>query len=869
MQKPYFFKPNLLISISFSALVISFFMFFPQKAGCVNQMLEERKELPWTIQVMFGIRGPKPLIWDGTASTNEGVIETIQSINFGEKDKIYPEEKKWKCSIDRLRGSEIADELGGISPREYLEERVAKGIFLDLHAPRTARVSVSTSGGVFSFALADVSFGKPVTRLDENVTIQLAPRSFLFGSPKTTNNYPALAMDSLDNLWAAWPTYQSGKERLVLQKYDGKSWGKEIEVDNKGCYLQPSLAGDLEGGLWVCWSGRVNGNWDIYARHLKEGKWSAVIRLTDHPAPDTHQEMVVDDNNRPWVCWQSFQFGNADILMKYYDQGRWSSALRITDDKNNDWQPTLCTDNTGNVYVAWDAYRNHEHQIILRTLNGTNLGQEVEVISSKKYVAHAALAADKQGHIWVAWDISEDDWGFGEDEEERYISLNKDEAIETQINYLKVPMEGRRGRYNSRQLGLVCYSRGKFYKPAEDLTAKLSSTMKIYADLPRLQIDAGGRLWLFYHHYIGKIPFYIHDKMMEIWKAYGICYDGTTWSSPIEFSHTTWRNTIASSVCLSQQTGEIWIAYAGDKRKNESRELEAPSICIAALNPAKTLLQHVSLVPWENQPKSVVKASTTKITAVPKKRYESNLGKEKYQLYWGTVHEQHDVRGRMAMDGFVVDAFKYALDDQQYDFLGVSDYAHRGTSWFSTENYSVWEARKAISVYTTRKDFISFYVEGASPYKRAPGHSLQKKPIPKGAPVITAAYVKDFTEESFVDALKMKRNYVATDWIVLDFSIEGYPMGEKFEGTNPHPRILSKIIGTDEIEQIDIIRNAKSIFSSKNYSGKDADITFVDMDLPSDKKDDYHYFIQVKQKNGGLAWTPPCCYHYKPTIAQK
>jgi hypothetical protein len=153
-------------------------------------------------------------------------------------------------------------------------------------------------------------------------------------------------------------------------------------------------------------------------------------------------------------------------------------------------------------------------------------------------------------------------------------------------------------------------------------------------------------------------------------------------------------------------------------------------------------------------------------------------------------------------------------------------------------------------------------MKGKSPYKRAPGHYLQKKPIPKGMPIITCAYVKDFDKESFIEALDKRRNYVATDWIVLDFTVEGHPMGDKFLGSNPNPRMLAKIIGTAEIEQVDIIRNAKCIYSSKSIKGKDTDITFVDMDISD--KDDYHYLIQVRQKDGAMAWTAPICYHYRP-----
>ncbi|MGA1868935.1 MAG: hypothetical protein ACMUJM_10350 [bacterium] len=853
----------------FSTFIFIFSPFY--KVRSVYSQIEtqteiQNEELPWTVQITFGIKGPKPLIWDGMALLNQGRIENIKSVNFTENDKLLPEENRWVCSIDRLRGRELEDRLGGgFTPREYLEEWVAKGIILELKAPRTAQLSFDTAGGVFSFNIEDLELGTPITRLKQNIEIRLLPRSFILTSKDSMNNYPSVATDSLGNIWTAYVNFKKEKERLIVRKYNGNEWEKEIEISGEGYYLPPSVAGDREGGIWVCWSAGIKENWDIFARYYKDDQWSSTYRVSNHTGPDINQSIIVDENNRLWVCWQGFQTGNSDIFMKYWESGTWSSLIRVTEHQGNDWQPAITTDNKGIIYCAWDTYRNKRHAIFLRefTAESETFGPEIEVFSTEDYVAHASLAADKAGRVWIAWDISGSDWGFGEDEEQRFIEIGKFESVETQINYNKTPMEGRRGRYNSRKLGLICYYGGKFYEPVENFTSTFKATMTIYADIPQLQIDANGRLWLFFHHYSGKIPFYIHDKVMEVWKVYGMFYDGKSWSSPIELGYNTWRNSFASSVCASKEKPEIWITFAGDNRQKGSRKLDPVSVCVTTINLEKMPLHHVELTPAENQPKFITNASYNNEIPDPKPRYGSNLGLKKYKLFWGTIHEQHDTRGRMGMDGFVVDAFKYALDDQQYDFLGISDYAAReNIEWFSPYYYSLWEAKKATSAYSNGEYFISFYVKGKSPYKRAPGHSLQKKPVPKGMPVITCVYVEDFTQESFTDALENRRNYVATDWIVLDFTVEGYPMGAKFLSNNPNPRILAKIIGTGDIEQVDIIRNAKGIYSSTNVRGKEADITFVDMDLPD--KEDYHYFIQVKQKDGAMAWTAPICYHYRP-----
>ena len=194
------FKPltrrNCFLFLLITVLSLSFLFFLPGNGQCINRTFEERKSLPWEVKITFGIRGPKPLVWDGKASMNEGQIETIEGINFTEKDKLFPKTFQWQCTIDRLRGREISADLKGISPREYLEERVAKGIILHLHAPRSARLSIATKGGVFSVCLADLILGEPLKRLENNVKIELAPRSFIFSEKKAKNNYSAVAIDS-------------------------------------------------------------------------------------------------------------------------------------------------------------------------------------------------------------------------------------------------------------------------------------------------------------------------------------------------------------------------------------------------------------------------------------------------------------------------------------------------------------------------------------------------------------------------------------------------------------------------------------------------------------------------------------------------
>lgn len=81
----------------------------------------------------------------------------------------------------------------------------------------------------------------------------------------------------------------------------------------------------------------------------------------------------------------------------------------------------------------------------------------------------------------------------------------------------------------------------------------------------------------------------------------------------------------------------------------------------------------------------------------------------------------------MNLDGFVIDSFKYAMDDWGYNFMGLKDYAYRGEGWFTNKNYYWWETQKSIDLFSVEGKFLSFFLKAKSPYIRPMGHGLLKK----------------------------------------------------------------------------------------------------------------------------------------------
>ncbi|MGA1791060.1 MAG: hypothetical protein ACMUIM_06215 [bacterium] len=820
----------------------------------------------FSIRITFGVRGQKPLLWDGRASIDNGKIQGIRGVKFAEDDEIFPTENRWRCAIGRLRGREYAKGLGDrISIREFVQEIMSKGVELDIMATTDASITISSIAGNFSFSLADLVVGRKIDFLDGNLGIELIPRPHEIPSAGEIENYPGIITDAEGNVWLAWVSFSKGKESVVISKHTDSGWGKPELLDRgKEGYLSPVMAAMPNGDLWIVWPGREKGDWDLYARQYnrKKGKWYGTVRMTKKNGPDVNPALAADQSGRVYLCWQGFTNGNHEIFLRILDNKKWGESLNVTQNEGNDWEPALALSNGGMLLIAWESFRDGLHQIMAQKWAGGAFDSELILTSSKSAVAHASAVSDLNGRFWVSWDEAGPDWGFGEAEEERTIGVYKFDELSTQIDYDKVAIVGRRGRYNSRQLGLVCLDSKGIYRPEKGLLENLSTPMQMYADIPRLIVDPKNRLWIIFHHYVGKIPFYVHGQLMEVWKVYALYYDGLKWSDPIPMPHNTWRQFSGASICIDS-AGHLWTAYTQDNRELGKRGVEPPTLSVSSFALPAGDRGSVPVIPLYNGDIQKTAMGKNRKDGLSGGSYQTSLGSTAYKLYWGSLHDIHDVRGRMNLDGFVIDAFKYALDDWGYDFTGLKDYACRDDGWFVNGNYAWWETQKAIDLFSVKNEFLSFFLRAKSPFIRPKAHGLLKKQPPKGVPIIMGVYAEDLTEKAMVEAIEKRRQYLATDKILLDFWIAGHPMGEKFKSSDRFPKMEALVVGTQKLKRVDILKNAECVYSTEPDSNE-VRFTFVDMGLDPDVPGEYHYFLQAVQENGRMAWTPPACLHYFP-----
>jgi hypothetical protein len=109
---------------------------------------------------------------------------------------------------------------------------------------------------------------------------------------------------------------------------------------------------------------------------------------------------------------------------------------------------------------------------------------------------------------------------------------------------------------------------------------------------------------------------------------------------------------------------------------------------------------------------------------------------------------------------------------------------------------------------------------------------------------------------SILNALRQRHCYAATDDIVLDVRSGAQLMGDVFK-TSGAPALQMRVIGTEPIEGIDILKDSKVVHTIKP-KGREYKGAWTD---PSPGAGTHRYYVRVRQKKE-LAWSSPMWIEY-------
>ena len=115
--------------------------------------------------------------------------------------------------------------------------------------------------------------------------------------------------------------------------------------------------------------------------------------------------------------------------------------------------------------------------------------------------------------------------------------------------------------------------------------------------------------------------------------------------------------------------------------------------------------------------------------------------------------------------------------------------------------------------------------------------------------------------DGLFEAIRARRAYAATDNIILDvryFGSDGeHLMGEQFASEVP-VRIKARIVGTDLIGRVDLIKNNEIIYTISPRRSEAA-FEFAETDPTPGES---YYYVRVMQEDGEMAWGSPAWVTY-------
>jgi hypothetical protein len=454
------------------------------------------------------------------------------------------------------------------------------------------------------------------------------------------------------------------------------------------------------------WSSQRNGNWDLYGRPYKDGKLGDEVRLTEDPGPDVWHRMTTDRKGRAWLVWQGFRDGHSTIFARCADGDGWHEPIKVSEGKANDWDPCVAADyKEDRVWVGWDTYE---------TLSGTSINYRVRVRSLSggpkstpgavlkpglvdhphSFQAHISLACDRDGRLWAAWNTAGFHWG--KDTGFLYGSLGRIAKL-----------------YDSRGITVTCLTKDGWEQPARPLLDVLPGAMRDFLDLPQLQEDGEGRIWLAFRHRTAWRPRVDSWAAQGRWDAYATAFLGDRWLPPVELPHSGGRLDMRIS-SQRDRAGNVYFAYASDNRGVAPPAMGPRNLSIAvsrlggAPRPAKMDSRDYGLMIAGVMPVHVREAE--QVARI--RGYKVEAGGKTYRIYRGDLHRHTDISQDGAGDGSLMDLHRYALDAAALDFVLVADH-----NMGQDNEYSWWRTQKANDLYTVPGAFISMYgYERSVPY---------------------------------------------------------------------------------------------------------------------------------------------------------
>jgi hypothetical protein len=524
-------------------------------------------------------------------------------------------------------------------------------------------------------------------------------------TPDVQEDYPAMCIDQQGRPCVVYVAWDGKTDSLNLARLEGGELKPVATLAGPGIIHQPAVACDAKGAIWTVWS-QVNEKtnaWSLNARRIVGDKADTqTVTVENKSGSAVFCDAGSDAKGRIWITWQSFRKAHANVFAKYYDPttGKWSDEIQVTRHPAGNWEPRLAFDKTDGAWIAFDSSRSGAYNVYLAKVALDGKTEIKQLTKSPRYQGRASIAAAPDGKtLVVAWENGRLDWGGDTRGVAGSTGLNFGKHVQAAgFNTATgevTPLPGL--SISLRALPKVQpQPTAKAKNPkAKKPKAKPKGGKVGVLNMPRVMIDAQGKIWVSARGYIG-----------TSWKLAITRYDAKTslWSAAAPVAKSPFGQD-RRSAWTRDSKGGLYMAWPSDQRTSKH-----PLTCGVYLAKIDTSMEMAAgktpIQPKIAKPKAKYGQDTPQRTRSDRHVWE--VGGKKYKLYWGDFHRHTDMSAcRTPDDGCVVEQFKYAYDVGKLDFLGSSDHTDIANMYGP---YEWWHNQKLMDVFHAPGIFNSFYV---------------------------------------------------------------------------------------------------------------------------------------------------------------
>lgn len=477
-------------------------------------------------------------------------------------------------------------------------------------------------------------------------------------------------------LWGTWIEYipEQGETIWIGRGWEAGWDESRPAFEEVASFAHPCVTAVSDGRIALTYEKESDGQWDVWLRWVTpEGTVSEPIQISNGPGPDIHHAAVTNLDGGLTIVWQAERDGQFDIAAVEVGESGPSTPVTVSASDRGDWHPSVAAVPGVGIVAVWDGYDGDSFNIYGRVLVRSG-NHPVRLISANsRFEGRARVAAGPNGNAWVVWEEGETEWG------KPYVTGMIPGQVELDLLARRGPFHRHReiravewdvsgNRIRPIAPGLAMPS-----IPAAIIRADhLGPVSPVGAFYERSEVasDALGRLWVVYRHYYAHrlgVDYQSHKE--SGWGVYARAWDGKGWSELVRLDPVQGDGMQRLSVVAD---GDGFFA-AWVSGRTDRRPVRKP----IGINVARVSIPQAKPKPRGESPAWASVAEAEPVEYAPPPRPARTIGEGTCELYFGDLHRHTDISlCRVPLDGTMDDAYRWAIDVDGLDFLGITDHTH-------------------------------------------------------------------------------------------------------------------------------------------------------------------------------------------------